>query len=412
MCNFLQQKKLSSKINRITVTLFSMFVALFLIWVLLKVSGKYEADALLRTFFFEPFKDMNQIREILLIFAPFLVGALAVLICFRAGFINLNVSGQMAFSGLMVYIAGFFLKTFNPEINWLPVLVIVGILSALTLSLLIAFLRIYFGVNEVLSGIFLNYVVYYIFRAVVKHETFVDRLSQQQTNTDLGSMIGFNFIFAEVLSVSLFVSVLIFLFVAFFIKRSRFGFKLKMIGQFPTATKYAGINTNRQIVLLFCLSGILSGVAGLFYYYRDVETSLLFLGEALPANGFDTLTIVWLAQSSFVALPFMALFISLIRIQQTAFLINEVDAQVVEILIGSLILAVAFGNQLYVDPVLRKRIRGLIPQNKSKIGSQFRSQPVKQTVNNIPAPKIPEILPNKTVSVSKKTTKGRKRERK
>ncbi|WHP38988.1 MAG: hypothetical protein QJQ54_03180 [Mollicutes bacterium] len=71
----------------------------------------------MRTFFYEPFLDIHQIKEILLVFAPFLVGSLAVLICYKAGFINLNVSGQMAFAGLSVYIAGFYLKKADSNVN-------------------------------------------------------------------------------------------------------------------------------------------------------------------------------------------------------------------------------------------------------------------------------------------------------
>ncbi|WHP38989.1 MAG: hypothetical protein QJQ54_03185 [Mollicutes bacterium] len=169
---------------------------------------------------------------------------------------------------------------------------LIGIFASVFLSLVVAFLRVYFQINEVLSGIFLNYVVYHIYLALVKLPVFFDSVTQAGTKEGLGTTVAFNGVFAEILSISLLASLVIFVFVAYAMLRSRFGFQLKVMNNHFSATRYAGINTNHQTIKVFFFAGVLSGLAGLFYYYRHPENSQLFLNDALPSNGFDTLAIV------------------------------------------------------------------------------------------------------------------------
>lgn len=93
------------------------------------------------------------------------------------------------------------------------------------------------------------------------------------------------------------VIVLIIFFIVFGILMSRttFGQKVAMLGSNPVAANLAGINATQIIIILFVLSGVMGGVAGLFNTARLQQGSL----TALSTNQFTGLTAAMLGGISF-----------------------------------------------------------------------------------------------------------------
>lgn len=139
------------------------------------------------------------------------------------------------------------------------------------------------------------------------------------------------------------------------------GLQISLIGKNRIAAQYSGLNVNRQTMLVFFISGVLAGLAGIFYYYRDPVSTFLDKDEALPSNGYDTITIVALSQSSLLTLPVTSFFIALLRVQQEVIKISNIDPVIVEIMIGLIILAVVFFTKIFNDrnffPSLQSGIR-------------------------------------------------------
>ncbi|NDB29002.1 aminotransferase class I/II-fold pyridoxal phosphate-dependent enzyme [archaeon] len=86
----------------------------------------------------------------------------------------------------------------------------------------------------------------------------------------------------------------------------RYGFKIRAVGFNPTASKTAGINSDRIIMSSMFLSGGLAGLAGVFYVigtapYRYVSG---FEGTL----GFDGIAVALIAQNSPIAIAFAAIF--------------------------------------------------------------------------------------------------------
>ena len=49
----------------------------------------------------------------------------------------------------------------------------------------------------------------------------------------------------------------------FILKRTRWGFEIRLIGDNPRAARYAGVNIARNIIVVFMVSGGLAGLAGM-----------------------------------------------------------------------------------------------------------------------------------------------------
>ncbi len=389
--------KIQKGINQISFFLLAIFLTMLFLWLILIGNDKYDGNEIFKVFFYDSFNNTNQLKEILLLFSPLLIGSLAVFFCLRVGAINLGISGQMSLAALSIYFAHYFLQktgvfSQSNQFLFIPILFLIGMLSATFLSLLCGALKVFFNVHEILSTIFTNFIVFYIFRYLVSLEEVVNS-SKLGTKVPIGDAIAFNLQFG-LISLTLIFSIFIFIFTIVFVQKSKFGFKIKIIGSNSQAARYAGINIHRNTIKVFLISGIFAGLAGIFYYYRDLNNSNLSKSEALPNNGFDTITIVWLSQSSLAGIPFSAFFISLIRAQQKMIKISSVNPIIVEMIIGLILLLVAFFAKLSNDPKSRMRFKKVLfldyvftgPKNKKTVNwynyTNNSEQSFKQNITN------------------------------
>lgn len=153
-------------------------------------------------------------------------------------------------------------------------------------------LKIYFGISEILTTIMFNYVIMHVYRFYVSHPDFTNMIGRTLTANNINNLMGINLLVGNILPVSLFVAFLVVIIFVFIFKKTIYGFKMKILAINDKAVRYAGINRSRQLLLLIAFSGFLAGLAGIFYYYRNFDNNYLFKEEALPTNGFDTISIV------------------------------------------------------------------------------------------------------------------------
>lgn len=98
-----RNQKIILGLKRLTISLFSVYLVVLLFWLFLLSTDKYNGDVIFVDLFYQPFTNLETFIQILKKFAPFLIGAVAVMICFNVGFINLGVAGQMSASGLVIF---------------------------------------------------------------------------------------------------------------------------------------------------------------------------------------------------------------------------------------------------------------------------------------------------------------------
>ncbi len=133
---------------------------------------------------------------------------------------------------------------------------------------------------------------------------------------------------------------------AFLLNRTTFGFKLYLLGNNPTAARFAGIDNNRMLLKTYILSGVLASLSGLTMAARtnsvnaDYGTSyLLFailvavLGGIDPAGGFGRVTGLILAVLS---LQFLSSGLNMLRFSSFSR----------ELVWGALLLAVMAANHV------------------------------------------------------------------
>jgi simple sugar transport system permease protein len=82
------------------------------------------------------------------------------------------------------------------------------------------------------------------------------------------------------------------LLLAWILYRSRWGYEIRVIGNNPTAARYAGISLARNILLVMCLSGGLAGLAGM----NEIAALRELNGRFPRGYGFTGVIVAWLSR--------------------------------------------------------------------------------------------------------------------
>ena len=207
---------------------------------------------------------------------------------FEQGLFNIGASGQFtagAFAAVYVGVKWTFLP---PSIHWLVTLMVAILVGALVGSIP-GILKAFFNVNEVISAIMMNYIGMYIVNLLVRNYIY-DPLKNQSVAVAKSAILpkaGLDKIFTGAsLNIGIFIAVACVIPIYVILNKTTFGYELKACGLNPHASKYAGINEKRNIVLSMMISGALAGLGGALLYLAGSGKYLQVLDIIAP-EGFS-----------------------------------------------------------------------------------------------------------------------------
>ena len=250
---------------------------------------------------------------------PLLLTGLGVLVALRGGLFNLGGEGQIYLGGLGSVLIGLYVQNL-PGFIHLPLALIAGFLFGGFWAFIAAYLKVFRGVNEVLSTLLLNYIAQNLMSYLVSNplkaptapSPFSPLIQESarlpiilpQTQAHGGIFLGL--LMAGILAILFYLTA--------------WGYQIDAVGQNPKAARYGGISVNFTLIFVMILSGGLAGLAGssevLGLKYRLFE-------NFSPGYGFDAVAIALLSRGSPLAVILISLFFGTLRsganvIQQTA----------------------------------------------------------------------------------------------
>ena len=324
--------------------------ALAVLVVLLSVSGYAPGEALSALWrgafgSWSAFASGTMVRA-----TPLLLSGLAVIVAFRAGLLNIGAEGQLL---LGASAATAMAMALPPSTGLLGVMLalIAGATAGAVWAGVAALLRQRFGVLEVISTIMLNFIALNITGLLVRGPLQEPtRLFPQSEQLDAalrlprlmpGTRLHLGVALAIVTAVAL----------AWFLRRTAAGFRLRMTGaSVHAAASAGGINVARVAVGAFIASGALAGIAGAV----EVTGVTYALYENLsPGYGFTAIAVALLARlepanAIGAAILFGALEAGAAAMQRDA----QVPAQMVSVVEAVVILA------LLASVWIRRRVDG------------------------------------------------------
>lgn len=233
------------------------------------------------------FGSSNAFAETLVKATPLLLVALGICISFRGDVINIGGEGQMIVGAIAATWVGL---TFTDWPGWviIPLAMLIGFLGGAVWGGIPGFLKAYFNVNEILSTVMMNAIAVQLMNFLLRGPMI------DPAQAELASKIPQTARLIEAfrlmrwaptrLHVGILIAVILAILVYILLWRTTLGYRIRAVGQNPHASRYAGINVKRYIVLSLLLSGAFAGLAGAIQVY-GVNYRMITDGSASGFTG-------------------------------------------------------------------------------------------------------------------------------
>ena len=293
--NLLKNNGVQSLLASLACVVLGLLIG-YIVLLFINPNGAGEAIATVMKNFLNYSKSATQAKYLgntLVKTAPLLLCALSILFSYKVGLFNIGAAGQScAGVALSLYAAlawGW---------GWLPCMLL-ALLGGMVLGAISGLLKSYCNVNEVISGIMLNWIVLYLTNMLltnVKEETSPYTFVLAHKNPSavlptlgLGSLLNDNQYVGLALPLSILAAVLVWV----VLEKTRFGYELRATGNNKNAAKYCGMAEKRNIILTLVISGALAGMGAAMLYLTGYEQWQCST-SSVPGMGFNGIAAAFL----------------------------------------------------------------------------------------------------------------------
>lgn len=245
----------------------SVVVLLGLCYALIIIAGNSPADvadALYRG----SVADLPAVSRTLQEAAPLLIVALGTAVAFRAGLVNIGQEGQVILGAVLGAIVG--LEVGGPPKLVLALTLLASCVGGALWAGIAALMRYWAGISEVVVTLLLTFIAFQLVSLMVTESWLLRESTGSQLNLapqsdplpqgvalpflgqPTGLMIGVGFLMAVGLAAI----------VALALARSRWGFRLRLLGLNPIAARCFGVRAGAVGGAALVLSGAFAGLAG------------------------------------------------------------------------------------------------------------------------------------------------------
>ena len=227
---------------------------------------------------------------------PLIAAGLGVGLAFRVGLFNIGGRGQM-----LMGIAAAAFVAFNiqaPLFIHLPLTIIAGMLGGAVWGGLVGFMKARTGAHEVILTIMLNFIAFYFISWLLSTPGLLMRPGgNQPISPGTPPSAQFPLLFGAPLSTNwgFIVAILATVFVWWLLERSALGFRMRAVGENPSAARASGINVGRIIFYAMAFAGALAGLAGVNQISGTITSG--FASHIDAGIGFDAITVALLGRS-------------------------------------------------------------------------------------------------------------------
>ena len=248
------------------------------------------------------FGSVGVISDTLVKATPLILTGLACSLAFRMRLWNIGAEGQFLLGawGAAAVVLAPILPAGTPAIVVIPVMMLAGAVAGGLWGFIPGILRARLGVNEIITTLMLNYVAlswvqFWVFgpwseggfqqTRPFPSEAWLPRLTDLAAAYPVfgGLTVHLGLIFGIVAATVMWVV----------LERTRWGYEIRLLGDSPKAARYAGIDINQKVVVVFLISGALAGLAGM----SEVSGAVHRLQDHIsPGYGFTAIIIAYLAR--------------------------------------------------------------------------------------------------------------------
>lgn len=273
-----------------------------------------------------------------------LLVAVGLIPAFKMKFWNIGAEGQILMGGL----ASAALMINCPELPngiLLPLIMIFSAVAGLIWGIIPAVFKAKFNTNETLFTLMMNYIAIQIVTfCVVFWENPAGSNSVGIINP-MSNAGWFPMLFGQRYGLNLLIVVLVTAFMFFYLRYTKHGYELSVVGESWNTARYAGINVGKVIIRTMALSGAICGLAGCLVVSGASHTISTSLSGG---RGFTAIIVAWMSNfksSAMILISFFLCFMENGSIQiASQFGLND---NVSDILIG-IIIFFLIGSEFFI----------------------------------------------------------------
>lgn len=219
--------------------------------------------------------------------------SLAVTPAFKMRFWNIGGEGQVLIGGLATTACMILLGGKVPNTLLILVMIVASILAGALWAFIPAFFKAKFSTNETLFTLMMNYVAIQLvsyFCVYWENPKGAGKIGIINRSTEAGwlpTLFDKNYLLNIIVVFAITIAMYIYL------KYSKHGYEIAVVGESENTARYIGINVNKVILRTMALSGAICGIAGLLLVGGTDHTISTTTADG---RGFTAIMVSWLAK--------------------------------------------------------------------------------------------------------------------
>ena len=310
---------------------------------------------------------MFQLGNMLFNSTPLIFTGLSVAIAFKTGLFNIGAPGQYLMGAMASLLVALSIPSTSvpAPVIWVLAL-LAGALAGALWGAIPGMFKALLNVNEVIVCIMTNWIsaniVSWVFkdsRYINYAETKVNFIVKTKTNNIATPTLGMDNLFSggsvkSYIDIGIFIAIAVASLLYIMMNKTTFGYELKACGFNKNASKYAGMNEKRNIILSMAIAGALAGAGAALWCINGQQDFKWDTYQTLPADGFNGIVAALLAANNPIGVIFSAIFLKYINVSGANLAANTAFNEYVSQLIIAMIVYFS-GFASYITSVFSKR---------------------------------------------------------
>ena len=227
-----------------------------------------------------------------------LLVAVGLIPAFKMKFWNIGAEGQMlmgafASAALMIYCPNL------PNAVLIPLIVVCSCLAGVIWGIIPAYFKAKYDTNETLFTLMMNYIAMQLISFSIvfwENPTGSNTVGLINPTTSRG---WFPAVFGQRYGLNLIIVIAVTAAVAYYLRYTKHGYEINVVGESWDTARYAGINVKKVIIRTMTLSGAICGLSGCLVVSGASHTISTSLGGG---RGFTAIIVAWMSNFNTLAM--------------------------------------------------------------------------------------------------------------
>ena len=276
---------------------------------------------------------------------PLILTGLAVAFAFKTGVFNIGAEGQFIVGSMAACIVGIFVEA--PSYILVPLCFIAAAVAGALWGAIVGFLKVKWGINEVLSMIMFNWLAFYLSNYCVTLKAIhAEGAAEATKNVQKAAMIllpeGMRANLAPTANYGIIIAIIAAIVVYIIMDKTTLGYQLKAVGYNKNAAEYGGINVAKTILLTMAISGALAGIGGATQLLGPGQRISLFAGQ--EGYGFQGISVALIGASNPFGTILAGIFYGALKYGGTKLNLIHAPSEIINVIMGTVVFCIAISH--------------------------------------------------------------------